>query len=182
MFNESIQEFAADLKMLYDKGFPRRDRDTRREDLLRTWRSLPDQSHRSATASKRLIHTLHFSFPVKGGSLLLLFGLTCVEASACSKSESEEMFESDESVDTQGVRLLPELLPRLQDASGDFVYDQLSSTITKSYKKLSRELGNRFGEVDTTRMYISKFNNRRQMFNESIQEFAADLKIIYNMI
>ena len=35
MFNESIQEFVADLKMLYDKGFPRRDRDTRREDLLR---------------------------------------------------------------------------------------------------------------------------------------------------
>jgi hypothetical protein len=37
MFNESIQEFAADLKMLYDKSFPRRDRDTRREDLLRTF-------------------------------------------------------------------------------------------------------------------------------------------------
>ena len=37
MFNESIQEFAADLKMLYDKGFSRRDRDTRREDLLRTF-------------------------------------------------------------------------------------------------------------------------------------------------
>jgi hypothetical protein len=37
--------------------------------------------------------------------MLLLFGLTWVEVSACSKSESEEMFESDESVDTQGVRL-----------------------------------------------------------------------------
>jgi hypothetical protein len=128
-------------------------------------RSLPDQSYRSATASKLLIHTLHFSFPVKGGSLLLLFGLTCVEASACSKSESEEMFESDMSVDTQGVRLSVRL-------TLDFVYDQLSSTITKSYKKLTRELGDRFGEVDTTRIYISKFNNRRQMFNGSIQEFA----------
>jgi hypothetical protein len=28
-----------------------------------------------------------------------------MEASACSKSESEEMFESDESVDTQGIGL-----------------------------------------------------------------------------
>ena len=82
--------------------------------------------------------------------------------------------------DWSGKERLPELLPRLQDAAGDFVYDQLSSTITKSYKKLSRELGNRFGEVDTTRMYISKFNNRRQMFNESIQEFAADLKMLYD--
>lgn len=77
--------------------------------------------------------------------------------------------------DWSGKERLSELLPRLQGAAGDFVYDQLSSTITKSYKKLTRELGNRFGEVDTTRMYISKFNNRRQMFNESIQEFVADL-------
>jgi len=82
--------------------------------------------------------------------------------------------------DWSGKERLSELLPRLQDAAGDFVYDQLSSTITKSYKKLTRELGNRFGEVDTTRIYISKFNNRRQMFNESIQEFAADLKMLYD--
>jgi hypothetical protein len=75
---------------------------------------------------------------------------------------------------------LSELLPRLQDAAGDFVYDQLSSTITKSYKKLTKDLGNRLGEVDTTRIYISKFNNRRQMFNESIQEFAAGLKMLYD--
>lgn len=82
--------------------------------------------------------------------------------------------------DWSGKERLSELLPRLQDAAGDFVYDQLSSTIIKSYKKLTRELGNRFGEVDTTRIYISKFNNRRQMFNESIQEFAADLKMLYD--
>jgi hypothetical protein len=53
--------------------------------------------------------------------------------------------------DWSGKERLSKLLPRLQDAAGDFVYDQLSSTITKSYKKLTRELGNRFGEVDTTR-------------------------------
>ena len=82
--------------------------------------------------------------------------------------------------DWSGKERLSELLPRLQDAAGDFVYDQLSSTIAKSYRKLTRELGNKFGEVDTTRIYISKFNNRRQMFNESIQEFAADLKMLYD--
>jgi hypothetical protein len=44
MFNESIQEFAADLKMLYDKGFPGRDRDTRREDLLSVLPIISDKS------------------------------------------------------------------------------------------------------------------------------------------
>ena len=82
--------------------------------------------------------------------------------------------------DWSGKERLSELFPRLQDAAGDFVYDQLSSTIAKSYRKLTRELGNKFGEVDTTRIYISKFNNRRQMFNGSIQEFAADIKMLYD--
>ena len=62
---------------------------------------------------------------------------------------------------------LAELLPRLQGIAGDFVYDQLSTEVTRSYTKLVKELGNRFGEVDTTKIYISKFNNRKKL-NEGI--------------
>ena len=75
---------------------------------------------------------------------------------------------------------LAELLPRLQGIAGDFVYDQLSSDVTGSYKKLIKELESRFGEVDTTKIYISKFNNRRQLDDESVSDYAAELKRLYD--
>ncbi|CAC5366857.1 unnamed protein product [Mytilus coruscus] len=63
---------------------------------------------------------------------------------------------------------LAEVLPRLQGIAGNFVYDQLSSEVTRSYRKLVKELKNRFGEIDTTKIYISKFNNKRQYNEESV--------------
>lgn len=75
---------------------------------------------------------------------------------------------------------LAELLPRLQGLAGDFVYDQLSREVRGSYRKLIKELDNRFREVDTSKIYITKFNNKRQLENESIQEYAAELKRLYD--
>jgi len=75
---------------------------------------------------------------------------------------------------------LAELLPRLQGIAGDFVYDQLPREVTTSYRKLVKELDNRFQEVDTTKIYITKFNNRRQTEKESVQEFAAELKRLFD--
>ncbi|VDI33903.1 Hypothetical predicted protein [Mytilus galloprovincialis] len=75
---------------------------------------------------------------------------------------------------------LAELLPRLQGTAGDFVYDQLSSKVTQSYRRLVKELENRFGEIDTTKIYISRFNGRRQHNDESVQNFAAELKMLYD--
>ncbi|CAG2184370.1 unnamed protein product [Mytilus edulis] len=75
---------------------------------------------------------------------------------------------------------LAELLPRLQGTAGDFVYDQLSSKVTQSYRRLVKELENRFGEIDTTKIYISRFNGRRQHTDESVQNFAAELKMLYD--
>jgi hypothetical protein len=57
---------------------------------------------------------------------------------------------------------LSELFPRLQGTAGDFVYGQLSSRVTSSYSRLIKELENRFGEVDTTKIYITKFYHRHQ--------------------
>ena len=75
---------------------------------------------------------------------------------------------------------LAELLPRLQGIAGEFVYDQLSKDVTTSYRKLVRELDNRFREVDTTKIYITKFYNRRQLANEPVLEYAAELKRLYD--
>ncbi|CAG2239902.1 unnamed protein product [Mytilus edulis] len=75
---------------------------------------------------------------------------------------------------------LAELLPRLQGTAGDFVYDQLSSKVTQSYRRLVKELENRFGEIDTTKIYISRFYGRRQHNDESVQNFAAELKMLYD--
>lgn len=75
---------------------------------------------------------------------------------------------------------LAELLPRLQGIAGDFVYDQLSTEVTSSYRRLVRELDSRFKEVDTTKIYITKLHNRRQLEDESIQEYAAELKRLYD--
>jgi hypothetical protein len=72
---------------------------------------------------------------------------------------------------------LSEALPRLQGTAGDFVYDQLSSRVTSSYSRLIKELENRFVEVDTTKIYITKFY---QMHNESVQEYSAGLKRLYD--
>lgn len=75
---------------------------------------------------------------------------------------------------------MTELLPRLQGIAGDFVYDQLPRDVTTSYRKLVKELDKRFQEVDTTKIYITKFNNRKQTENESAQEFADELKRLFD--
>jgi hypothetical protein len=75
---------------------------------------------------------------------------------------------------------LSELLPRLQGTAGDFVYDQLSSRVTSSYSRLIKELENRFGEVDTAKIYITKCYHRHQMHNDSVQEYSAELKRLYD--
>ena len=43
-----------------------------------------------------------------------------------------------------------------------------------------KELDNRFREVDTTKIYITKFYNRRQFENEPVLEYAAELKRLYD--
>lgn len=75
---------------------------------------------------------------------------------------------------------LTEMLPRLQGAAGEFVFDQLPGSITTSYKRLIKELDSRFGEVDTRKIYVNQFNNRKQLGDETVQDFAAELKRLYD--
>lgn len=75
---------------------------------------------------------------------------------------------------------LGELLPRLQGVAGDFVYGQLSHDIRTNYPLLVEELNNRFRVVETRKTFGVKFNNRVQKPNESVEDFAADLKMMYD--
>ena len=75
---------------------------------------------------------------------------------------------------------LQELLPRLQDEAGDFAFDELPSKTLKSYRKLTRELENRFGIIEHARTYKLQFSRRKQHATETPAKFASELKRLYN--
>ena len=74
---------------------------------------------------------------------------------------------------------LQELLPRLHGEAGDFTFDQLSKKTLGSYRKVIKELNNRFGVIETTRTYKLQFSRRKQLTGESVEKFAAELKRLY---
>lgn len=78
------------------------------------------------------------------------------------------------------AEMLRELLPRLQGKAGEFVYGQLTRDARSSFKSLARELKNRFRKVETSRTFGAKFSNRNQQVNESVEEYAAELKRLYD--
>ena len=75
---------------------------------------------------------------------------------------------------------LDELLPRLQGTAGDFVFSQLSVRIRSSYRRLIRELGNRFKHVEIAKTYQAQFSKRNQKVNESVEDYAVELKRLYD--
>ena len=77
-------------------------------------------------------------------------------------------------------RQLQELLPRLQGPAGDFVYSQLPADARSSYGRLVRELNSRFQVVETRKTYAAQFSNRTQKPGETTEEFAAELRRLYN--
>jgi len=77
-------------------------------------------------------------------------------------------------------RKLQELLPRLQGQAGDFAYSQLPREVRGSYGRLIAELNSRFQVVETRKTYAAQFSNRIQKPGETTEEFAAELKRMYN--
>ena len=75
---------------------------------------------------------------------------------------------------------LDELLPRLQGVAGDFVYSQLGEKTRSSYRKLTKELGARFKQIELSKTYQAQFSKRVQKSSESVEEFAVDLKRLYD--
>ena len=75
---------------------------------------------------------------------------------------------------------LGQLLPRLQGHAGEFVFEELGPTILSNYKKLLKELESRFGIIETNKTYQTKFRRRDQKNGESVQDYAVELKSLYN--
>ena len=78
------------------------------------------------------------------------------------------------------ARRLMELLPRMLGDAGEFVYNQLSRKTRRDYKALIAELNNRFRVVETRKSYAVKFSKRLQTPGESPEDFAAELKRLYD--
>lgn len=75
---------------------------------------------------------------------------------------------------------LDELLPRLQGVAGDFVFGQLNQAIRSNYQLLCKELNHRFRVVETTKSFRIQFSNRNQKSGETPEEYAAELKMLYD--
>lgn len=74
---------------------------------------------------------------------------------------------------------LDNLLPKLQGTAGDFVFTQLPRRTLSSYTELVKELNSRFRTVETKRSFAAKFSQRVQRQNETVEEYAAELKRLY---
>ena len=74
---------------------------------------------------------------------------------------------------------LDNLLPRLQGKAGEFVFSQLPSRTLSNYEELVRELNSRFRVVETQKTFAAKFSQRNQRNDETVEEYAADLKRLY---
>ena len=75
---------------------------------------------------------------------------------------------------------LDEILPRLQGAAGEFVFGQLRREVRGDYAHLVSELNGRFRVVVTKKTYGAQFSHRCQKANESVEEYAAELKRLYD--
>lgn len=75
---------------------------------------------------------------------------------------------------------LGQLLPRLQGKAGEFTFEELSSETLSNYKKLTKEIENRFGVIESNRTYQTKFRRRDQKNGEHIQNYASELKRLYS--
>ncbi len=75
---------------------------------------------------------------------------------------------------------LDELLPRIQGDAGEFVYAQLPQEVRRSYTRLTAELDARYRKVESTRSYGAQFSRRDQKPGEAAEEYAAELKRLYD--
>ena len=75
---------------------------------------------------------------------------------------------------------LQELLPKFRDTAADFVFGQLTPEIRRDYHLLASELITRFKKIETRKMYKVQYEKRKQKIGENVQNFAADLKQLYD--
>ena len=72
------------------------------------------------------------------------------------------------------------MLPRLEGQAGQFVFNQLPVKVLDDYKQLRQEMDYRFRVVETSRSYAVMFSRRNQRSGETVEEYAAELKALYD--
>jgi hypothetical protein len=75
---------------------------------------------------------------------------------------------------------LDQLLPRIEGQAGEFVFTQLPFATLKNYGELISELDSRYKKIETARSFAAKFSRRSQKYGETAEEYAADLKRLYD--
>ena len=75
---------------------------------------------------------------------------------------------------------LDQLLPRLEGQAAQFVYSQLPRSMLDNYSTLTQELSSRFRVIQTPRSFAAKFSRRVQRIGETAEEYANDLKLLYD--
>ena len=75
---------------------------------------------------------------------------------------------------------LQQILPRIQGTAADFVFGQLPETTLSDYQKLVREIEGRFDTIESSRTYKTKFSHRNLENGESVEEYSAELKRLYD--
>ena len=66
------------------------------------------------------------------------------------------------------------------DQAGQFVFTQLPKPVLNDYQELIREMKSQYRVVDTARAFAAKLSRRTQKLGETAEEFAADLKRLYD--
>ena len=75
---------------------------------------------------------------------------------------------------------LDQLLPRLEGTAAQFVFAQLPPLVLNDYQELVAAMNSRFRVVQTARSFAAKFSRRNQRPGETAEDFAADLKRLYD--
>ena len=75
---------------------------------------------------------------------------------------------------------LTEMLQLMKDQAAVFVFDQLPKAALTDYKAFKREMKNRYRRVENPDTYAVMFSNRNQLSNESVQDYAAELTMLYD--
>ncbi|KAH3808852.1 hypothetical protein DPMN_137211 [Dreissena polymorpha] len=75
---------------------------------------------------------------------------------------------------------LDNILPKLEGLAGEFAFTQLPPHVINNYDILVAEMTNHFRMIKTAQSYAVRLNRRVQRQGETTEEFAADLKCLYD--
>ena len=75
---------------------------------------------------------------------------------------------------------LDHLLQRLEGQAATVAFTLLPPAVLHNYRELKAELSSRFQMVETSRLFESRFARRNQYHDESVEVFAAELKMLYD--